>query len=135
MNRVQRTTPIGAALLAALLWATPVVAEEDETPSAPAIPQVASTPPPTTAAPSRMLFGSRPVASAALARQRGGDRVINDNQLKGIVADNKASNLTTGMNVISDGAFSGASGLSTVIQNSGNNVLIQNSTIVNVQVK
>jgi hypothetical protein len=26
-------------------------------------------------------------------------------------------------------------GLSTVIQNSGNNVLIQNSTIVNVQVK
>lgn len=80
-------------------------------------------------------FGSRPVAQAALAARRGGDRVVNDNQLKGVVADNKASNLTTGMNVISDGAFSGASGLSTVIQNSGNNVLIQNSTIVNVQVK
>ena len=135
MNRVQRTTPVNAALLAALFWAAPVVAEEDETPSAATISKVASTPPPTAVVPTRTLFGSTPVTSAALARQRGGDRVVNDNQLRGIVADNKASNLTTGMNVISDGAFSGASGLSTVIQNSGNNVLIQNSTIVNVQVK
>jgi hypothetical protein len=39
------------------------------------------------------------------------------------------------MNVISDGAFSGSVGLPMVIQNSGNNVLIQNATIVNVQLK
>ena len=83
----------------------------------------------------RSPFGSKPMAAAALATSRGGDRVFNDAQLKGVVADNHASNLTTGMNVISDGAFTGASGLSTVIQNTGNNVLIQNATIVNVQLK
>ena len=70
-----------------------------------------------------------------LANRRGGDRVFNDSRLKGVVADNKASNLTTGMNVISEGAFAGSTGMPTVIQNSGNNVLIQNATIVNVQVK
>jgi hypothetical protein len=83
----------------------------------------------------RKPFASTPVSASVLAAKRGGDGVINENQLKGLVADNKASNLTTGTNLISDGAFSGASGLSTVIQNSGNNVLIQSSTIVNVQVK
>ena len=71
----------------------------------------------------------------ALASKRGGDRVANENQLKGMVSDNKASNLTTGSNSITDGAFTGAVGLPTVIQNSGNNVLIQNATIVNVQLK
>jgi hypothetical protein len=80
-------------------------------------------------------FGSKPIPAAALATKRGGDRVFNDAQLKGVVADNQAINVNTGMNVISDGAFAGSSGLSTVIQNSGNNVLIQNATIVNVQLK
>jgi hypothetical protein len=80
-------------------------------------------------------FDRRPVATGQLAMRRGGDGVFNQNKLKGVVADNSASNLTTGMNVISEGAFAGSSGLPTVIQNSGNNVLIQNSTIVNVQVK
>lgn len=83
----------------------------------------------------RHPFGSKPVAGEALAARRGGDSVINDTRLKGVVADNYAGNLTTGMNVISDGAFAGSSGLSTVIQNSGNNVLIQNSTTVNLQLK
>lgn len=83
----------------------------------------------------RKLFAGKPVTAEVLAAKRGGDRVFNENQLKGVVADNHASNLTTGMNVITDGAFSGASGLPVVIQNSGNNVLIQNATIVNVQLK
>jgi hypothetical protein len=83
----------------------------------------------------RSPFGSKPMTAAALATKRGGDRVFNDAQLKGVVTDNQASNLTTGMNVISEGAFAGSSGLPTVIQNSGNNVLIQNATIVNVQLK
>jgi len=83
----------------------------------------------------RTPFASAPLGPSALADRRGGDRVSNDSRLKGVVADNKASNLTTGMNVISDGAFAGSTGMPTVIQNSGNNVLIQNATIVNVQVK
>jgi|EndMetStandDraft_9_1072997.scaffolds.fasta_scaffold239193_1 hypothetical protein len=83
----------------------------------------------------RSPFGSKPISSAALAARRGGDRTSNENQLRGVVADNHASNLTTGSNVISEGAFSGSVGLPMVIQNSGNNVLIQNATIVNVQLK
>ena len=83
----------------------------------------------------RNPFGSKPMTAAVLATKRGGDRVFNDAQLKGVVSDNQATNVVTGMNVISDGAFAGSAGLSTVIQNSGNNVLIQNATIINVQLK
>lgn len=83
----------------------------------------------------RFQFGSKAVSADVLASKRGGDGVINENQLKGVVADNVAKNVSTGMNVISDGAFSGSTGMPMVIQNSGNNVLIQNSTIVNVQLK
>ena len=80
-------------------------------------------------------FGSQPVSNNTLNAKRGGERIFNDAQLKGVVSNNVASNLTTGMNVISEGAFSGSSGLPLIVQNSGNNVLIQNSTIVNVQLK
>ena len=44
-------------------------------------------------------------------------------------------NVTTGANFITDGAFSNAGGVPMVVQNTGNNVLIQNSTILNIQVK
>lgn len=39
--------------------------------------------------------------------------------------------VSSGSNVISSGSFSGSQGLSSVIQNSGNNVIIQSATIVN----
>lgn len=81
------------------------------------------------------LPGSKPIDTGRLATSRGGTDALNDMRLKGVVADNQASNLSTGNNAITDGAFSGASGMPMVIQNSGNNVLIQNATIVNVQVK
>ena len=71
----------------------------------------------------------------ALAAQRGGAAALSVMKLKGLVADNQAINVVTGNNTISEGAFSGAAGLPMVIQNSGNNVLIQNATIVNVHVK
>ena len=145
MSSAKRITLTSITMLAALSWTQPVFADEPS--SALLAPVGAATP--VNASPSsavspvasesettrRNPFGSKPMAAAALAAKRGGDRVFNDAQLKGVVADNQASNLTTGMNVISEGAFSGSAGLSTVIQNSGNNVLIQNSTIVNVQLK
>jgi hypothetical protein len=99
------------------------------TANAPAAPQSAL--PKTSSNP----FGSQPVSNKTLNARRGGERVFNDAELKGVVSNNVASNLTTGMNVISEGAFSGSSGLPLIVQNSGNNVLIQNSTIVNVQLK
>jgi hypothetical protein len=80
-------------------------------------------------------LGLKPVDAKALAMKRGGADVVNDMLLKGVVAGNRASDLTTGNNVIADGAFTGTVGLPMVIQNSGNGVLIQNATIINVQVK
>ena len=71
----------------------------------------------------------------ALDARRGGTEVVNDMKLNGVVSDNQAYNLITGGNSISEGSFAGSSGMPTVIQNSGNNVLIQNATIVNVQVQ
>ena len=80
-------------------------------------------------------LGLKPVDAKGLARNRAGASVANEMLLKGVVADNRTSNLTTGANVIADGAFTGTVGFPMVIQNSGNSVLIQNATIVNVQVK
>lgn len=131
--------------LAALSWAPSVTAEvlsvSTAVPAVDATPLTASPLSGSDPAPSepatirRNPFGSKPMAAAELATRRGGDRVFNDAQLKGVVADNQAINVSTGTNVISDGAFAGSAGLSTVIQNSGNNVLIQNATIVNIQLK
>ena len=67
--------------------------------------------------------------------RRGGIDVVNEMMLRGVVANNKASNLTTGSNVIADGAFSNTVGLPLVVQNTGNGVLIQNATIINLQLK
>lgn len=81
-------------------------------------------------------FGSAAIDSNALEASRGGaELVLNKNALDGVVGENSAHHLTTGSNLVTAGSFEGASGFSTVIQNSGNNVLIQNSTILNVQVK
>lgn len=77
-----------------------------------------------------------PVNMDRLDKYRGGtETVSSDVKLSGTVADNAAINVTTGMNTINGAAFSNASGFPIVIQNSGANVLIQNATIINVQIK
>jgi hypothetical protein len=76
------------------------------------------------------------VATEKLDDVRGGaEVVVNDMRLHGTVGDNAAINTFSGNNIVSEGSFSNAAGLPTVIQNSGNNVLIQNATILNVQFK
>ena len=45
---------------------------------------------------------------------------------------NTVNSSITGDNSISNGAFTNLTGFATVIQNSGNNVIIQNATIVNL---
>lgn len=62
---------------------------------------------------------------------------LNNMELDGRLYDNSISGSTvvTGSNAVSSDAFAGSSGLSTVIQNSGNNVIIQNATILNLNVK
>jgi hypothetical protein len=70
-----------------------------------------------------------------LEQSRGGADTKNDVKLDGVVAGNSAVNVSTGGNVIDSGAFSNMSGIPVVIQNSGANVLIQSSTVINVQFK
>lgn len=79
----------------------------------------------------------KPVSAQTLASQRGGTdykTLVNLNDVHGSVDHNVASNVVTGNNTIS-ASFAGSMGLPIVVQNSGNNVLIQNATIVNVQIK
>lgn len=70
-----------------------------------------------------------------LATQRGMATVVNHSDLDAIVGGNTAQNVATGLNAIDSGALTGNTGFSTVIQNSGNNVLIQNSLILNIQLQ
>ena len=82
------------------------------------------------------MFGNAALGNDMLETSRGGtDIELNKITSDGVVRDNQAYNLTTGSNLITEGAFSAANGFSTVIQNSGNNVLIQNSTIINLQMQ
>lgn len=76
---------------------------------------------------------SKPVATDTLEQMRGGTLVHNDMELSGVTAGNTASRVNTGNNTIDAGSFANMSGLPVVIQNSGANVLIQNATIVNLQ--
>lgn len=73
-----------------------------------------------------------------LGQARGQGGVVNvtqltNAQLNADLGDNIAIDNVTGDNVI-DGSFSRASGLFSIIQNTGNNVIIQDSTIVNVTI-
>ena len=86
-----------------------------------------------TADAAQVALGS-PIAPGALDAMRGGASTVeNDILVDGNVQDNTADHVLTGHNTVDTGSFAHASGISTVIQNTGANVLIQNATIVNVQ--
>jgi hypothetical protein len=70
-----------------------------------------------------------------LEQSRGGADTKNDVKLDGVVTGNSATNVSTGGNTIDAGSFANMSGIPVVIQNSGANVLIQSSTVINVQFK
>jgi len=78
-------------------------------------------------------FGT-PVSDAVMAAQRG-KAVLTVMELDGVVQDNAALNNVTGHNIIRSGSFTNSSGLTTTIQNSGNNVLIQNATLLQLDVR
>jgi hypothetical protein len=80
-------------------------------------------------------FVADAIESDALELYRAGTEVNNSIRPAGLVESNKAYNVASGLNSISEGAFANASGLPIVIQNSGTNVLIQNATIVNIQLE
>jgi hypothetical protein len=90
---------------------------------------VAGIPP---AAPAVTALGAG-LAEGALDELRAGHSVANTVILDGTVTNNTADHVVSGSNFIQDGAFANASGISTVIQNTGSNVLIQNGMVVTVQ--
>lgn len=143
---MRRPSPSPIALAAfALVLAAPAFAGDfdalDSAPNAPfndlsaAAPTAANDPVPDAPA-DPTAFGPR-LTTDRLDRMRGGDGNLsittNRADVQGTVDGNTATNVLGGGNVIADGSFGNATGISTVIQNSGSNVLIQNSTIVNVQ--
>jgi hypothetical protein len=75
------------------------------------------------------------VDNATLAGLSGGTLVQQNTALNGTVSDNSADHVVTGDNIITGGSMAGATGFPTVIQNSGNNVLIQNATVLSVEFK
>lgn len=85
------------------------------------------------------LEQSQVVSADKLDQARGMGGVVdittrNNIDVEGILSGNTASNNVTGFNIIDHGAFTDAGGFISVIQNTGNNVLIQDTTLVNINV-
>lgn len=81
-------------------------------------------------------IGAAPLPNGVLARHRGGHAVeLNIANLHAKLSQNKALDNVSGDNYVGQSAFANANGFDAVIQNSGNNVIIQNSTIVNLKMQ
>lgn len=120
-------------LVASALAGLPCAHSPADVPHAPAAQTSAA---PAQAFPARAGLLGEVLPSGQLDEARGGsDAVVSDAQLAGTASGNSASQVNTGANSIATGSFAGAVGLPVVIQNTGANVLIQHSTIVNVQFK
>ncbi|WP_097459109.1 hypothetical protein [Mangrovitalea sediminis] len=97
--------------------------------------QLWAAPPPHQHDAGQALLG-KAVPDTLLADKRGGhETTFNTNELNAKLYENQAIANVTGTNTISTSAFSGMSGYATVVQNSGNNVIIQNATILNVKLQ
>ncbi len=137
MNQfLMRMTLVGAVacVSAHAMAQAPVRTSTDPpTPAAPAV----SAPP--AEQPNRAVPGlGAPLKPAQLASSRGGAdtaSAISDARLNATVTNNTASNVSSGNNTIDSGSFANMSGLPMVIQNTGANVLIQNATVINLQLR
>lgn len=98
----------------------------------------------TEAAQSRELMDmGDPVSGEMLHSLSGGqgvsidaiDILANNMQLTANMKDNLLYSTSTGLNQVSNDAFSNASGISTVVQNSGNQVIINNAFILNLHMQ
>ncbi|GAA5074332.1 hypothetical protein [Lysobacter panacisoli] len=120
---------LGALLVAGAVNAQDAVAPEDVLIDAKVEAQATTDPQPQ----SQGAMGSA-IGLQTLGDMRGGTEVVdNDIWVNGRVEDAIAEDVLTGNNSLSSGSFANASGISTVIQNTGANVLIQNAMIVNVK--
>lgn len=85
-----------------------------------------------------LLSSTEAVSADELEKARGREgfdiTAINIMNLQATLTGNAANNNVTGMNIIDHGAFTEASGMFSIIQNSGNNVIIQDSTNITVTI-
>jgi hypothetical protein len=85
------------------------------------------------AEPAEGPFGKAGVSDQTMAQMRGGTEAQNNaigvGGCNGLLACQ-----VNGVSEISGNAFSGAAGVITVIQNTGANVILQNATVVNVNI-
>lgn len=85
---------------------------------------------------SSLKLGSKTVSLDVLDGLRGGtDAHLSNLWADGSMNDVRVRGVASGDNVVSTGSLAGASGIPTLIQNSGSGVLIQNALILNVEVK
>lgn len=137
MNKLTSATARkpAAALLLCLAGTAMATDAMPVPPASPTLSATTSTPVATMAsATARSPFSGATVSQRLLANSRAGSAtaVVTEN---GSLQQTTASNVQTGTNAIVGGSFANALGLTTVIQNSGANVLIQNATTINVQFK
>lgn len=80
---------------------------------------------------------TRALSAGDLGARRAGDstQVFNQIDVTGSADNISVHNSPTGSNMIGGGSFAGAAGVPIVIQNTGNGVLIQNATIINMTLK
>ena len=125
MTLVRLLMGLGLALPVTLAWAA------DPVPVAAAMASTSDT----------VVFAqaeSRPVKDLASLTGQSGNMtdqvrfVSSPSDLTASVGTGQFSQVVTGLNQIAAGGLSGMSGIGTVVQNSGNQVVIQNSTILNV---
>lgn len=85
-----------------------------------------------------ILFGESPaIEDESLGEMRGtalSPEILGIAVFDAMSTNNTSTGTISGGNIIDAGAFSQSAGLSTIIQNSGNNVLIQSATILNVNI-
>ncbi len=118
------------ALLPAIADASPLNADSLAALPIPALPFLSNI----SVEPEASLLGT-PAVADRLAGTRGRNGNTSSATLDAVVAGNSATNVSTGSNVITGGAFANMSGLPVVIQNTGANVLIQNATVINLQLR
>lgn len=86
-----------------------------------------------------VLENSSSLSTEELAGSRGRQGVdtlqqMNENDQRAWLENNRLDADSTGNNVIESGALQGIEGISTVIQNTGNQVVIQESTLLNLTI-
>jgi len=87
----------------------------------------------------KLVFSSAEIAlpdelDNASGREGVDMTTLNNMNVRATLSGNQANNTVNGYNIIDHGAFAQASGINSVIQNTGNNVVIQDATIVNVTI-